>query len=251
MYADQIETAGQVPVTPVNAQREFSPENLYAHHPSKKLHIALPAMPVQELPVSPPQTPDFLPTNVDSKAKAASTNYGQSMMVQQQMQYIDSLAEAGRKLQELEVEQEKGRILFGGDAVVDLTAESTSTSPTGSPPPIYTQTVAQLLPSHMQKTTNNRFVPVRQNSHTVSFADEDSQDRSRSPSPPGTPKGHPIQKGFRLDKYLNYQRRMRQVEQGREKLLGLIGGAGAVTGMKLTRNDKLFGKVSTNDLISF
>jgi hypothetical protein len=101
----------------------------------------------------------------------------------------------------------------------------------------------------MQRTTPRpgfaRQPLVRQASHTVSFAD----DVEHPESVPSTPKGHPSTgygNGSRFGGYVDLERHMQQVELGRAKLMGYLGGGGSglAAGIKGSGSEIKRGKVS-------
>jgi hypothetical protein len=203
-----------------------------------------------KMPETPPMTP---PLDKDQKDQSAAT-YSHGLLVQQQMQYVDSLAKLRANhfdetpditVSESTVESERERILSGLD--MPMPATPPLLSPQQSAPP--------LLPSHMQQnpsTTRSAFFrpsyPRGPGSHTVTFADE-AGSNSSDMSPPATPKGHPLDgPGSRqgLARYVDLNKHMRQVEQSKEKLLGFLGGSGAgvAAGMKGSGSELKRGKVS-------
>ncbi|KAG7529688.1 hypothetical protein FFLO_05494 [Filobasidium floriforme] len=212
-----------------------------------RMSIALPLPPLSpgRYPASPPSTP---PLPQFSK-EYQSFVYSKGLATQQQGQYLG--ANAGSSIQEgsaREVELQRERILSGQSSTDNNETVAASSSSGSGENIATTSSPTLLLPSHMQRTTPRpgfaRQPLVRQASHTVSFAD----DVEHPESVPSTPKGHPSTgygNGSRFGGYVDLERHMQQVELGRAKLMGYLGGGGSglAAGIKGSGSEIKRGKI--------
>lgn len=178
--------------------------------------IALPPLSPGRYPASPPSTP---PLSGFSKEYQAFV-YSKGLAAQQQQQGYNSVQEGSTE----DVQAEKDRILYGQGFPDKANLDTYIPASTGASP-----SSQHLLPSHMQRTAPRSalsrapFLRQQTPQHTVSFADDVGQ----AETAPSTPKGHPLGSGSAsgLPGYVALEKRLKQVESGRMKLMGYLGAS--------------------------
>jgi len=178
-----------------------------------------------DLPESPPSTPPLSGFNKEYQ----SFVYQQGLSGDMQDRSSGSTLEQ-RRLSNPDAQSQMDRILL-------------NITPTSIERP---SVPANLLPSHMQRTTprptsSSRVPLVRQATHTVTFSDDDLDET------PTTPKGHPLRSGF--SKYVDFERHIKGVESQRNKLMGFLGGRGTglAPGVRGSGSELTRGKVSRTE----